>query len=688
MKLTIGNKIGFGFAGVLLILASTSIYSIQVMRSAVAEAQRLSEEYVPQLDVSDRLQESMATAALNGRSYGFTADKSFLEKARASIADTRKAVVDAQALSARAPRLTMLAEQVKIAPDMLSSYEKSLNDTAALADEDAAISATSTHMGNETCGKIRELLQHEVDSLTRAGEAGLSAETLRTTAKNITLLQHLLETTYNTRLGNLRSQAERNPKSLEEALKAFESADKDLAELTELDRSGQNRAVLSELGKQLKAYGDNARTKAGTTQRANDIRAARNKAYDGVKAVSQAISDAAQEGTSKIAQDSVKDLSHSSQLTLIGALVAMIGGVSISIFITRGITLPLQKALGLVRFVADRDLTHRVDNKSADEIGQMCRSLNEMVGNLAGNVHTIGHSSHSVAAASEELNSVSTEVSTMAEKASGQANSVAAAAEQMSTNMTTVATAAEELGSTIKDIAKNASEAARIATQGVQTAQQTNASVARLGESSEQIGAVVKTITSIAEQTNLLALNATIEAARAGEAGKGFAVVANEVKELAKQTAVATEDIARKVTTIQDDAQGAVDAIRAIGEIIEKINELQTTIASAVEEQSAVTSEIARNASEAARASGDITKSIGEVSEATRSTTAGALHTNTAAQELARLAADLQGVVEQFRLNDPNVREKDDKGANGSHANRRQNGAHSHVRNGQELVLA
>jgi methyl-accepting chemotaxis protein len=179
----------------------------------------------------------------------------------------------------------------------------------------------------------------------------------------------------------------------------------------------------------------------------------------------------------------------------------------------------------------------------------------------------------------------------------------------------------------------------------VKIADKTNATVAKLGESSAEIGNVVKVITGIAQQTNLLALNATIEAARAGEAGKGFAVVANEVKELAKQTAHATEDISRKIEAIQGDARGAVEAIRQIGNVINQINDIQNTIATAVEEQTATTGEISRNIAEAASGSSEIALNITGVAQAARGTTEGASDTKQSADELSRMALDLQQLV-------------------------------------------
>jgi methyl-accepting chemotaxis protein len=236
-----------------------------------------------------------------------------------------------------------------------------------------------------------------------------------------------------------------------------------------------------------------------------------------------------------------------------------------------------------------------------------------------------------------------------ADETERQAKVVAESSQSVSTNVQTVASGASEMEISIKEIAKNTAEAARVATDAVKSAGETNATISKLGVSSAEIGEVVKVITSIAQQTNLLALNATIEAARAGEAGKGFAVVANEVKELAKETAKATEDISRRIKAIQTDTAGAVQAIAHIAVVIGQINDIQTTIASAVEEQSVTSNEISRNLAFAATGSNDIAGTVEGVAQAAQSTTKGALDTQESARTLKGMAAELDQLMGKWK---------------------------------------
>jgi methyl-accepting chemotaxis protein len=336
----------------------------------------------------------------------------------------------------------------------------------------------------------------------------------------------------------------------------------------------------------------------------------------------------------------------------------------------------VDQLLETVRHVADGDLTVTIPVTGADAIGQLGEGLEKLVGQLGQSMSAISRNAQTLAASSEQLSATSQQMASNSEETSGQAGSVSAAAEQVSKSVQTVASGAEEMTASIKEIAKNAHEATRVTTSAVQVAQTATATIAKLGDSSMEIGKVIKVITSIAEQTNLLALNATIEAARAGEAGKGFAVVANEVKELAKETAKATEDISRKIDAIQGDTGAVVKAIDEIRGIIGQVNDIATTIASAVEEQTATTNEIGRNVGEAARGATEIARSIGGVAQAAQNTASGATESLAASSSLSQMAAELQTLVSQFQLERSEVRARPPALPNGKNGHRAKSNGH------------
>ena len=367
-----------------------------------------------------------------------------------------------------------------------------------------------------------------------------------------------------------------------------------------------------------------------------------------IEGTSDQLSKSAQEAEGSAAKMAARATRAMFVMCGLSLLLLLVVATQTTLSITRGLD---SFSAQFRRMAEANDLTARVDQNRKDEIGDLGKCLNLFVEKVDDSLSQIAQTAHSVSAASGELSTTSQQISANSEETSAQAKVVSTATQQVSQNLQTVATGAEEMGASIKEIAKNATEAAKVATSAVKVAETTTATVSKLGDSSTEIGQVIKVITSIAQQTNLLALNATIEAARAGEAGKGFAVVANEVKELAKETAKATEDISRKIEAIQTDTKAAVEAITTISGVIHQINDISNTIATAVEEQNATTNEMSRNVSEAAHGSGEITSNIAGVADAAESTSRGAGDTQKAAQQLVNTSAELRRLVEQFRIN-------------------------------------
>lgn len=349
-------------------------------------------------------------------------------------------------------------------------------------------------------------------------------------------------------------------------------------------------------------------------------------------------------------------------------------------FVSQMITRPIVATTAMLKDIAqgEGDLTLRLEVKSRDEIGELSQWFNVFVDKIHQIIHEVHMSTETLAAASEELSVTSVQIASNSNEVSQQASSVASATEESSTNIHSISSAAEEMSSTmgvvasaveelsasIGEVTRNCQKESEMAHQAQAQADDTQKIIEELNHAGVSIGHIVNLIQQIAAQTNLLALNATIEAASAGEAGKGFAVVANEVKELAKQTAQATDDIRKQVETMQSNTGNAVNAIQAIGQVVGEVNELSQTIVRTVSEQNDAVSEIAHNIAGANEATGDVARNVSEsasalseiastvanVNESVADTAKGIDQVNRSAEELAKLAATLGRIVGRFKL--------------------------------------
>ncbi|HUX38480.1 MAG TPA: methyl-accepting chemotaxis protein [Rectinemataceae bacterium] len=358
--------------------------------------------------------------------------------------------------------------------------------------------------------------------------------------------------------------------------------------------------------------------------------------------------------------------------------VAMLASVLLGIFIANTIAKPLVKGVEFAKAVAEGDLTRQIDVNRKDELGVLSDALNLASANLRSMFGKVHEGVQTLSSSATELSSISRQMTTGAEATSSRANGVAAAAEQTSNNMggvsaameqttmnlSTVATASEEMTSTIGEIASNAERARKVTAEAVISAQNVSETMDKLGAAAREIGKVTEAISAISSQTNLLALNATIEAARAGAAGKGFAVVANEIKELARQTATATEDIKARIEGIQSSSSAAVGDIGSVGSVIREVNEIVSGIAAAIEEQSAVTKDIAnnvaqassgveeanRNVAEASKAVSSMAQDVAEVNQASGEISSSSAQVLLSSEDLSKLSEQLRSLVERFKI--------------------------------------
>ena len=659
-RFKIGTRVYTGFGVVIMLLAVVAVIGIRGF-GAVDDIAARYEALAANTERGVAIQRDIADLRRNIRLYGYTGDPQYLPTIKQNMNQVGEALGRTYEKEPDAERKARFAEMIKFFDSYREDFAKAVE---ARQQRDHIVNDDLIPTGNLMTDRLTELMTSAAD--TNNFEAG---------AKAGLVLSDLLKV----RLLTTRFLGDNDAASLPGIKKAIEDFVKSTTGLEERFSDDVHKRIARDVDSVAVKYSQHFDGATTTILAVNDLLNNKLSAHaKELAGLAIGISEAQHKSLATIRAEMDRTIGGASSLDMWGAFAAALLGIIFAWIIARSITGPIKVMTAVMTRLAGGELRITVpalDNR--DEIGEMAqavqvfkenaleverlkaereaqdrraveekkRSMNQFADGFESSVK---HVVSAVSSAAEQLQRTAQSMSANADQTSRQCTIVAAAAEQASANVQTVASATEELTSSINEISRQVSESSRIGSLAVEEANRANTTVNGLSEAAQKIGVVVNLINEIASQTNLLALNATIEAARAGEAGKGFAVVASEVKNLANQTAKATEDIQAQVGQMQSVTGSTVDAIKNITGTIRRMSEISTTIASAVEEQGAATREIARNVSEASKGTQEVSSNISGVAQAAGETGRDAGETLSAANNLGTESQTLSREVERF----------------------------------------
>lgn len=622
VTLTLGKKIGMGFAILLCLLLAAGGYAVIKMRQASQGATLLAQEYVPEANYAADLQQAAGALMLHARTYGYTGDKAELDGARKKLGEIKTIVEQMNALSEKSTHLKDLADKNKKISTAHGAYDTAISETERATEGLTQQRTLTTRLAAQSGDLLQTLIKGQYDSLAAEIKAGAASDKLAERQEKIMLFNEISDMFEAIRIANLRSQAFHEDKALQEALLRRNEIEARFTTLSPM--VVQQKKELEETRQAMKEYCDALGQQMTLLQNLEEIRVRRTAAGNDLVSISDDLQGEAQKQITAITEDSAKNLSVSSQLLVVAEVLALLLGITVAIVITRIITGPLIRMVELVKNVANGDLTHTIVVSSRDEVGQLGETLNSMVDKLRSIVGNVATASNNVASGSEEL-------SATAQQLSQGATEQSASAEECTASM-------EEMTSSIQQNADNAQQTNKIAAKAAEDTRASGEAVEKTVKAMKEIAEKISIIEEIARKTDLLALNAAVEAARAGEHGKGFAVVASEVRKLAERSQMAAAEISRLSSEGVSVAESAGEMITKLVPDIRKTAELVEEISASSGEQNSGTIQI--------------NKAVQQLDQVIQQNAAASEEMASTCEELSSQAEQLQSTIAFFKVDE------------------------------------